>query len=91
MWLDRMEPVLLDVCKHGAHFKIYAIYNPPNNKPSSTYLDNTLKTMLTRDFNADLDTLHNFKNSGREVETFLNSFTFELIYDPKNLKDFFAL
>ena len=49
---DKSEIVKVNVWKKGNNFTIYAIYNPPNNKPDFTSIHVTSKTVIIGDFNA---------------------------------------
>jgi hypothetical protein len=49
---DKDEIVKFNVWKKENNFTIYAIYNPPNNKPDFTSLNVTSKPIMIGDFNA---------------------------------------
>jgi len=72
-----------EIVKVNVNFTIYAIYNPPNNKPDFTSLHVTSKTVMIGDINAhspkwgDKDT----NAAGKEMEDLLNTSILELIYD----------
>jgi len=76
---DKSEIVKVNVWKKGNNFTIYAIYNPPNNKPDFTSLHVTSKTVMIGDFNA-----HSPKDTsaaGKEMEDLLITSILELIYN----------
>jgi hypothetical protein len=80
---DKSEIVKVNMCKKGNNFTIYAIYNPPNNKPDFTSLHVTSKTVMIGDFNAH-SPKWGYKDTnaaGKEMEDLLNTSILELIYN----------
>ena len=79
---DLCEIITLNVWKNQNHFKIYAVYNPPQNKPSFDCLNISHKTILIGDFNAHSIKWGYISNNaaGKEIEELLNSTELELIY-----------
>ena len=79
---DEIEIALLNCWLNNCHFKIYSLYNPPNNNPY-LYLKNiNRRTIVIGDFNAHSQKWrYRDKNlAGDPVEDFLCSNNLELVY-----------
>ena len=77
--------------KKGNNFTIYAIYNPPNNKPDFTSLHVTSKTVIIGDFSAHSPKRgYNDTNvAGKELEDLLNTSDLELIHNDTDPPTYF--
>ncbi|VDO08938.1 unnamed protein product [Rodentolepis nana] len=83
---DKCEIIRLNVWKCQNHFKIYAVYNPPQNCPNFDFLNISHKTVILGDFNAH-STRWGYKDTniaGKEIEDMLNSNPLELIYSNED-------
>ena len=80
---DKSEIIKLDVWKNTHRYRIYAVYNPPNNKPDFSFLDFTGKTILLGDFNAhsNLWGYQDTNSAGKVMEDILNSSPLELVFN----------
>ena len=79
---DKMELINLHIWKDNQFFNIYAMYNPPTNKPKLDIINVNRKTILIGDFNSP-SPLWGYSNTtppGEILEDFLNSTNLELIY-----------
>ena len=80
---DKLELIYLNVWKAGVHFKIYAAYNPPNNKPNLDAITTGNKTIFLGDFNAPSKTWGYISTTtiGQIFEDFLDTSNMELVYN----------
>ena len=81
---DKSEITKTEVWKNGNSFKIFSVYNPPNNKPNLDFLPlTTSKTIVVGDFNAHSQKWgYNDQNSaGLAIQDLLNTTNLELIYN----------
>ncbi|VDO13827.1 unnamed protein product [Rodentolepis nana] len=73
--------IRLNAWKWQKHFKIYAVYNPPQNCPNFDFLNISHQTVVLGDFNAH-STRWGYKDTniaGKEIEDMQNSNPLELI------------
>ncbi|VDO03383.1 unnamed protein product [Rodentolepis nana] len=83
---DICEIIRLNVWKCQNHFKIYAVYNPPQNCPNFDFLNISHKTVALGDFNAH-STRWGYKDTniaGKEIVDMLNTNPLELIYSNED-------
>ena len=76
--------------KEKQHFKIFAVYNPPNNNPDTSLIEISTKTILIGDFNAHAKEwgYANYDRAGRTMMDFLSSNTIDLIYNNNDIPTF---
>ena len=81
---DKMELINLNISKAVNYFSIYAVYNPPTNKPNIDFINVHRKTIIIGDFNAPSKHwgFNVITPPGQLVENFLNSTQMELFYRP---------
>nr|CDS26585.1 hypothetical protein HmN_000148200 [Hymenolepis microstoma] len=83
---DICEIIRLNVWKSQSHFKIYAVYNPPQNRPNFDLLNISYKTVVLGDFNAH-STRWGYKNRNtawKAIEDIFNNSPLELIYSDED-------
>ncbi|VDN99169.1 unnamed protein product [Rodentolepis nana] len=88
---DKCEIIRLNIWKCQDHFKIYAVYNPPQNCPNFDYLNISHKIVVLGDFNAH-STRWGYKYTkidGKEIEDMVNSNPLELIYSNEDPATYF--
>ena len=83
---DKSEIVQVDVWKNEFHYKIYAVYSPPNNKPDFSILNFTNKTIFLGDFNghSPIWGYTDTNASGKETEDILNTSNLQLVYNKND-------
>lgn len=83
---DKCEIIKLDVWKNEEHFKIYGVYNPPNNTPETLSFDTTKKCILIGDFNAHFPEIGytDINGAGKEIRDYILSHNVELIYNSQD-------
>ena len=79
---DTSELVKINLWIQKNHFKLYSIYNPPRNIPDLSTIKTKNKAMIIGDFNGHSKRwgYKNIDATGKIIEDFLNTTTFELIY-----------
>ncbi|VDO05667.1 unnamed protein product [Rodentolepis nana] len=83
---DICEIIRLNVWKCQNHFKVYAVYNSPQNCPNFDFLNISHKNVVLEDFNAHSN-IWSYKDiyiAGIEIEDMLNSNPLELIYSNED-------
>nr|CDS31313.1 hypothetical protein HmN_000971500 [Hymenolepis microstoma] len=79
---DIYKIIRLNVWKSQDHFKIYAVYGPPQNRPNFDLLNISNKSIVFGDFNVH-STRWGYKRrntAGKQIGDILNSSHLELIY-----------
>lgn len=87
---DKIEITKTEIWKNNEHYKIYSIYNPPNNKPDLTTINIEPKTIIIGDFNAHSQIwgYSTRDGPGKIMEEFINSNTIELVYKSSDIPTF---
>lgn len=72
---DKSEIVKIEVWKSNYHYRIYSIYNPPDNKLNLDSIPIEPNSILIGDFNAHSPRwgYRNINSSGRAIEDLINS------------------
>ena len=83
---DRMEVIKIDVWKQENHFKIYGLYNPPNNVPNMEVLELSSKTVVVGDFNAHMKEVgySDDNATGKAIKDYIDSNNIVLIYNSND-------
>ena len=87
---DKLEVINICTWKSNQRFNIYALYNPPTNKPNLDILNVDRKTVIIGDFNCP-SKLCGYSTStppGEILEEFLSTTNLELIYKPTDTPTF---
>lgn len=87
---DKSELVKLDFWDNKTHLHLYSIYNPPRNEPDLSLIEQLNKTVIIGDFNAHSKRwgYEKVDSTGKIMEEFLNTSTFELIYSKEDPSTF---
>ena len=82
---NKLEITKMEVWKNKERFRIYFIYNPPNNKLDLNSIVITQKTIVVGDFNGHSQTwgYENSNEIGNTIEDWIISNELELIFDSK--------